>query len=340
MGKMRLVFLLGVLSILALSSTADTETSLSALNREVRQAGKGAQGRLKRGSKKGNGRKGKNGKKPSKANRLKGKRRKDGKGRKSAKGKGKKQKRRRGNKSKGGKGTKKKGIKRQNPKKQKTQKNLRNEQTCINFFTATNARDLRYAQNQQRKEKRIERFIARLDKKRDKSATAFSEAAEFFRDCPAASPIFNVLSQCDVTARNLCNSSIFFEQNPQYKTLLDSNCTAILSTTVDSGKKCIDKCPEDKDDECNYIGVPRNNYGERECNFIEFEEDLKTFEDKCLDPDIVGSFTNCNSLLKKSYGTAITCCSTTTQPTTTKNPAGALLKLRKFNDFKSWKLNL
>ena len=198
---MKLVFLLGVLSLLALSIsapsetsiTAPSETSLTALSRGVRQASKEARGRLKRGSKSKKARKGKKGKKASKANGLEGKRRKDGKGRKSAKGKGKKQNRPTRNKSKGGKGTKKKGIKRQNPKKQKTQKNLRNEQSCTNFFTAPNAKDLTYAQNQQRKSNKIVSLLKKLDKKRDKSATAFSEAADFFQDCPAASGIYNIL---------------------------------------------------------------------------------------------------------------------------------------------------
>ena len=171
---MKLVFLLGVLSLLTLSIsappetslTAPSETSLTALNRGVRQASKEARGRQKRGSKSKKARKG----------------RKQGKG-----------KRRGGRKNKGGKGKSKKGNKRQNPKKQKTQKNLRNEQTCTNFFTATNAKDLRYAQNQQRKSNKIASILKKLDKKRDKSADAFLDAAEFFRDCPAGSSIYNVL---------------------------------------------------------------------------------------------------------------------------------------------------
>ena len=198
---MKLVFLLGVLSLLALSIsaqpetplTAPSETSLTALNRGVRQASKEARGRQKRGSKSKKARKGK---KASKENGLEGKRRKNGKGKKSANGKGRKQgkgKRRGGRKNKGGKEKSKKGNKRQNPKKQKTQKNLRNEQTCTNFFTAPNAKDLTYAQNQQRKSKKIVSLLKKLDKKRDKSATAFSEAADFFQDCPAASGIYNIL---------------------------------------------------------------------------------------------------------------------------------------------------
>ena len=49
---MMLVYLLGVLFLLALSITADTETSLTALDREVREAGNVAQGRLKKTRKK------------------------------------------------------------------------------------------------------------------------------------------------------------------------------------------------------------------------------------------------------------------------------------------------
>ena len=49
---MKLVYLLGVLSLLALSNTADTEMSLTALDREVREAGNVAQGRLMKTRKK------------------------------------------------------------------------------------------------------------------------------------------------------------------------------------------------------------------------------------------------------------------------------------------------
>ena len=235
-----MVYLLGVLSLLALSITADTETSLTALHREVREAGNVAQGRLKKTRKKKsrkgrklkatgrkaarikerkevkgkgkrgekikgrrgrNGKKerksnGKKGKKASNANGLEGKQRKDGKGKKSTKGKGRKQgkgKIRRGRKNKEGKRERKEGNKRHNLKNGKTRKNLRNEKTCNKFFTATNAKDLRYAQNQQTKSRRINAILRKLDKKRDKSADAFLDAAEFFRDCPAGSSIYNVL---------------------------------------------------------------------------------------------------------------------------------------------------
>ena len=34
---------------------------------------------------------------------------------------------------------------------------------------------------------------------------------------------------------------------------------------------------------------------------------MKAFEDKCLDPDLKGSFSNCTRILKDSYGKAKTC---------------------------------
>ena len=190
---MRLVFLLGVFSLLALSSTADTETSLTALNRGVRQAGRGTQGRLKRGSKKGKGRKGKKGKKSSKAKGLQGNRKKLAKenGKKEAKGKTRK-----GKKNKGVKGKKKKANNRRQSKTEKIKQNqIENRQTdeCNRFYG--NLKDYRYDQNQLRKVLRVNRTITILRNKVDKAATAFMDGAEFFKDCPLpeARKISNVL---------------------------------------------------------------------------------------------------------------------------------------------------
>ena len=111
--EMKLVFLLGVFSLLALSSTADTETSLTALNRGVRQASvRGGKKGLKRGSKIIKSRKGK-GKKSAKRRGLnegKGRKRKGGNVKKSSKrkefNKGKRKDEKGGKKSKNAKGVK------------------------------------------------------------------------------------------------------------------------------------------------------------------------------------------------------------------------------------------
>merc|ERR1712213_80906 len=69
--RMKLVFLLGVLSLMALSTSAQPEMSLTALNRGVRQASQEAHGKgsLRRGSK---ARKGGKNRKTAKRRELKG----------------------------------------------------------------------------------------------------------------------------------------------------------------------------------------------------------------------------------------------------------------------------
>ena len=184
-----MVLLLGVFSLLALSSTVDTETSLTALNRGVRQASKSkGRGGLKRRSK---GRKVGKGKKLGKKRGLKagqGKKRKGGKGKKSAK-KGGLQKRQEGNrkggtgkkaangkdrKERGGRRRKNKGKggkrKRNNANKIQKQRNFKkqrkekidNRQTagCSAFYT--DLPGYRYDQNQLRKLLRINRTIVKI----------------------------------------------------------------------------------------------------------------------------------------------------------------------------------
>jgi len=192
--EMKLVFLLGVFSLLALSSSVDTETSLTALHRGVRQASVGRDKKsLKRGSKNIKGRKGK-GKKSANKGRLiegKGRRRKGGKAKKSSKRKGvntgqRKEKKGR-KKSKNAKGVKGKGRKEKKKFGGKTiQRNDTTTANCKSFLSFDNLKDLRYAQNQLRMNIRINNMINKLDNKRDKSADAFKAAAEFFKSCPVA----------------------------------------------------------------------------------------------------------------------------------------------------------
>merc|ERR1712156_495227 len=105
LDRMKFVFLLGVLSLLALSITATPDMSLTSLDRGVRQASNEARGRLRSGSKKGKARKGKKGMKASNARGVNGKQRKEDTGKKSAKGKGREQSK--GNRRKGSKKGKK-----------------------------------------------------------------------------------------------------------------------------------------------------------------------------------------------------------------------------------------
>ena len=230
---MKLVLLLGVLSLLALSSTALPETSLTALHRGVRQASKSkGKGDLKRGSKgknvgkekksakerqlkagQGKKRKGGKGKKSAKERGLKKgkggkgkkstkerglKKRKGGKGKKAANGKVRKEsrrKRKRKNKGKGGKGKRNKPNKIQKPKTLKKQRKEKNEnpQTAGCSAFYTDLPGFRYDQNQLRKLLRVDRTINKLRSKVDKAATAFADGAEFYKDCPEGQEIYRIL---------------------------------------------------------------------------------------------------------------------------------------------------
>ena len=215
-----MVLLLGVFSLLALSSTVDTETSLTALNRGVRQAskskgkgglksrskgkkvGKGKKLGKKRGLKAGQGkkRKGGKGKKSAKKGGLQKRQegnRKGGTGKKAANGKDRKERggRRRKNKGKGGKRKRNnanKIQKQRNFKKQRKEK-IDNRQTagCSAFYT--DLPGYRYDQNQLRKLLRINRTIIKLRNKVDKADTAFMDGAKFFKDCPEGQEIYKIL---------------------------------------------------------------------------------------------------------------------------------------------------
>ena len=62
--------------------------------------------------------------------------------------------------------------------------------SCEAFPTRANMRDYKYARNQLQKAKRVKKFFATLDKKREKAATLFQDAVSFFKDCPAASSFY------------------------------------------------------------------------------------------------------------------------------------------------------
>ena len=67
--------------------------------------------------------------------------------------------------------------------------------SCNAFFTSPNVRDFRYAKNQIQKVERSKKGIASLDKLFAKAATAFQDAATFFKDCsdPRALPVYEGL---------------------------------------------------------------------------------------------------------------------------------------------------
>ena len=181
---------------MALSTSAQPEMSLTALNRGVRQASQEAHGKgsLKRGSK---ARKGGKNRKTAKRRELKGEKgekRKGGNGKKIRgknvrKGNKKKKasgKRRKGNKFEGKEGKRKKASNRQ---KTKTGNDQRQENrndfatdNCKDYYLKL--RDLRYDQNQLSKVKRIDSLLNKLQNKFNKSLTAFKNGSEFFESCP------------------------------------------------------------------------------------------------------------------------------------------------------------
>ena len=67
--------------------------------------------------------------------------------------------------------------------------------SCDAFFDSPSVRDFRYAKNQIQKVERSKKGIASLDKLFAKAATAFQDAATFFKDCsdPRALPVYEGL---------------------------------------------------------------------------------------------------------------------------------------------------
>ena len=67
--------------------------------------------------------------------------------------------------------------------------------SCDAFFDSPSVRDFRYARNQIQKAERSQKGIASLDKLFGKAATAFHDAATFFKDCsdPRALPLYEGL---------------------------------------------------------------------------------------------------------------------------------------------------
>jgi len=307
---MKLVYLLGVLSLLALSITATPDKSLTSLDRGVRQASNEAWGRLRsrskkgkkeRKGKKGKARKGKKGMKAAKG--VNGKQRKEDTRKKSTKGNELKQgKGNRREKSK--KGNENKGNKKQKFKTRKNEKNERTDPTpgCSDFYD--NLRKFRYDQNQRKKVIRIDRSITKLRKKVEKAATAFMNGAEFFKDCPLpeCQKIYNSLRECNVTVPDFCSPDIFLEENPELVPLYEAldSCESILTMSTGEGDVCINVCPDDFDGTCSYAPV-----GSPDCNFNELEDKLKKFSQICFDGNVQGTYSNCTSLLKDSWETAI-----------------------------------
>jgi len=188
-----------------------------------------------------------------------------------------------------------------------------NNEGCAAFYE--NAKGYRFDQNALRQVKRIEKTINKLGNKKNKAATAFNGAAEFFRDCPDffGFLIYNVLSQCPVTAAAACNIDNFFAENPQFLVEFEAidDCKERLTTSTSEADECVTNCPTG---DCNYVPV------KPDCRYTDFDAALKLFNANCLSKDVEGTFSYCTSLLKESYNTASICCSAGNSAVTTENP--------------------
>ena len=77
--------------------------------------------------------------------------------------------------------------------------------SCDAFFDSPSVRDFRYARNQIQKAERSQKGIASLDKLFGKAATAFHDAATFFKDCsdPRALPLYEGLRFDQIKRENI-----------------------------------------------------------------------------------------------------------------------------------------
>merc|ERR1711988_1622546 len=340
------VFLLVVSSLLALSSTADTEASLTALNREVRQAGKGARGKrnLKRGTKKRNGRKGKKS------------------GKKKGLKEGQRSKESKGGILKGGKGNRKKPNNNRRPKKRtvkekrkklnngnrskgRTEKSKKNEGInrsdddcgCACFYSQenqdeadkpNNVNNLRKATNRLRQAKRALKNINKTFKKWEKSVDFFEDGAKFFKYCnaPNASFIYNTLRNCSASAREACDPEPAIRQYGDMGFSVEegkralNDCISALQTTTTSSNKCLQVgCSG-----CNYKNFNFDEFdGLCDTPLFELDEKMKYVKGNCTANGELGSFAYCTGLLKESYDIAKICSCSTSTTTTTKNPCAA-----------------
>jgi len=301
--------MLGALALLALSTTAEEKDKAldlagkDILIREVRDAKVvKKKGKPKPGRRRTSGKKDKKTKGKEQSRRRKGKgkaneggSRKNGGGRKGAKKNNlnRKKGKRRNRTRKGGKSS-------------ATRKNTRQD-TCSMFYNEANTtavRDFRYARNQIQKVKRAKKRIDKLDKLTEKAATAFLAGAAFFKSCsdPRAPAIYDVLSQCNVTAANLCNPASL-KNTTDYADI--EPCITALETTMNSSENCLTKPFCGNGATCAYepIGML-----ERTCDYVQFDKDVaKRLNKNCTDSDVVGSFTYCNNLLKDNFDVISNC---------------------------------
>lgn len=290
---MRFVILLGVLALMAFSTTAENqEKGIDLLGEDIliRDAREAKKKKIARRGKKRAFKKKKAAKK--RKNRKKnGNRRGDRKGNEEGK--------------KNIKG-KRKNRSRKGENSASTEKNNRqNYPGCTEFYKPASVRDFRYAKNQIQKVKRVKKTLAKLEKLKAKAAEAFLAGAAFFKDCsdPGAPAVYQGLSQCNVTAANACDPADLIADNLDSVEDIDE-CISNLNTTLKSSDDCL---KENCLSTCNYIPIGFDN-SPSTCDYRAIDRTVaKRINSKCSNSTYEGSFTWCNNLLKDSYSIASNC---------------------------------
>jgi len=304
---MKIVFLLGVLALLALLAPVSAAEDD---NREIDNMGKDILIRVVREARRQRVNK-RNNKKKTKKNRK----------RKAEGGKTKKlRKKSRSLKKKDRKGK----MKKNSPKKNKMRilkiaknKNIDSKQrqtpNCTSFFTASKIRDYKYARNNIQKAKRINSTYYQLKKKQEKATTVFVNGTAFFKKCatPSGLEIYDELRVCNVTVQDACNTT-WVDDDPARKALFDQieSCVSptgsgpSLKIALDTGDQCLKDCDKESP-VCDYKPV-----GIGQCDFRTFDREMAKAKTGCNDVNHEGSNGFCNKLLKDGYGTALNCPST------------------------------
>jgi len=311
---MKSIVLIGAFALLIVLALGDVPqessqdiaeaSELGLLERETREA--------RRKRRKGKGKKGK-----GKAN---------GKGRKVRKGKG-------GKKSKGN-GSRKSnknnsGKKRKTSNKKASQPRQTSTPTPPSVPTSNVTKvfsGYRTATNRQKQIKRILKFRTQIQKKKDKAATEFTDAAKALDEatdggsyCDGAAA--NATVKSDVLELNNCSNSaaamcVVPPINQTGNNDLEA-CEIILGNSVTSTKDWLQ--------DPKTSTVPDVIYPDQGCIDLakDNEANFKAAKDKCVSSTEVGSFGSCSAILKKAAGLVLDCGKITDNPPPTTTAASS-----------------
>jgi len=311
LGAFALLIVLALGDVPQESSQDIAEASeLGLLEREAREA--------RRKRRKGKGKKGKG--------KAKGK----GKGRKVRKGKGNGKKSIGNGKGKGqnnkGKGTK---SGKRNNSNNKASSNQRQTSTDVPAANVTKVfSGYRTATNRLKQIKRIIKFNNQIQKKKDKAATEFTDAAKALDEatdggsyCDGAAANSSVKAM--VLELNNCSNSAAAKCVVQAINQTGSNndlqaCETLLDLSVNSTKNWLQNP--------SIATFPNVVYADQGCITLakNNEANVKTAKDTCVSSSGTGSFGACSAILKKAAGLVLECgkIADNPPPTTTSAPSG------------------